>query len=170
MRYAACYCEENVWHLSVDPAVSGEPRRVVFISNAARRCPLWAQRAGNDVDGFVVWDYHVILITRVDDCWQVWDLDTTLGMPVALSAYLAATWPMQVQPAFAPLFKLVPAAAFRRDFCSDRSHMRTADGWLAPPPDWPCIGDGDCNLQHYIDTADTTAGDVLTLAQLYAIA
>ena len=55
----------------------------------SRQVPLWAQKTGDqNADGFIVWDYHVILVQR-DDQGQhwVWDLDTLLDLPTSFENY-----------------------------------------------------------------------------------
>lgn len=139
MNYAACYCEENVWHLCADPALPETEKRVVWVSSDRQICPLWCQRSAAAVDEPVWWDYHVFLLARgTGNQWQVWDFDTTLGMPVASGEYFSKTFrqPMPVQP----VFRVMDSAYYRDAFASDRSHMKSADGsWLAEPPVWPPI-------------------------------
>ena len=142
----------KVWHRCRHPAVAGVPRRVVFVSNAARACPLWAQRAAPAPGEPVVWDYHVFLV-EAGAGGRVWDLDSVLGMPVPLADYLAATF-RAVPAEGAPRFRVVPAGEYVRRFSSDRSHMRTPDGgWLVPPPAWPAIGAAGetSNLMRFVD-------------------
>lgn len=62
--YQRCYCEENALLLSKQLAAQGAAPAgalyVVFVSNARRQVPLWAQRAAREGDGgLLVWDYHV---------------------------------------------------------------------------------------------------------------
>ena len=64
LRYAPCYCEENVWQLCHEAQVRQDTasRLVLFISNQRRACALWAQRACRRRHEPVVWDYHVALL------------------------------------------------------------------------------------------------------------
>lgn len=68
--YTSCYCEENVYKLC-EYVKNHEPELldscfVTFISNKYQSIPLWKQIAGNPAnDGFVLWDYHVILVSGV---------------------------------------------------------------------------------------------------------
>lgn len=167
-RYASCYCEENVWHLSDRPLPDADERWALFISNPHRSCAMWQQRAAPPGQP-VVWDYHVVLVTQGSDRIQVWDLDSRLLFPCSLDEWLAGSFPHQEALAarLRPVFRLVPAGAFRNRFRSDRSHMRRPDGsWLAPPPDWPPIGEGT-NLARFIDMEHDFLGTVHDLPDLY---
>ncbi|MEQ9323999.1 MAG: hypothetical protein RIF41_32845 [Polyangiaceae bacterium] len=168
-RYQPFYCEENVWWLLQHPDCAGHERFALFISNAARQCPVWAQKAAPE-DGLAVWDYHVIAIVRRQRV-EAWDLDTRLGMPVPLEHYLALTWPRvaPTAPPFAPRFRLVAAEVFLTTFCTDRGHMRGEDGWLHPPPPWPpprAREGTQGNLMRFVDLDAPFAGEVMDLVGL----
>ncbi|NBC48561.1 MAG: hypothetical protein GVY22_11320 [Gammaproteobacteria bacterium] len=154
-RYHPFYCEENIWWLCAEPALGPGPHRVVFIAAPHGACPIAAQRAGG-ADGLVCWDYHCICL---DGSGRIWDLDSRLPLALAAGDWLAASFPFadQLGAGSRPRFRVIDAQAYRRDFASDRSHMRTADGgWLHPPPPWPPIGTG-MNLPAYRDVG-TAAG------------
>jgi hypothetical protein len=144
-KYTPFYCEENIWHLCGDPRFATCPSKVVIISNESRACTLWAQRAAPLAGAPVTWDYHVILIAKRSLQWKVWDLDTTLDVPVELPSYLSVTFPpeLRAQTArerLAPRFRIIEAETYRRTFSSDRSHMHDTDGrWHQKPPPWPPI-------------------------------
>jgi hypothetical protein len=169
MRYAPFYCEENVWHLSRDPALPPGRRFVVFISSTAQQTPLWRQKAGEaDENGYVVWDYHVVLVVEGADGATVWDLDTTIGMPVPVEQYLRDTFLVPTTEPHAPLFRVIEAEEFTRVFSSDRSHMRAqGNAWRALPPPWPPLIDaqGTMNLASFVDMAEPFVGTVLELDQ-----
>jgi hypothetical protein len=171
MHYTASYCEENIWHLAQDASLPDGERTVVFIAADSGACPLWEQRAAPADREPVFWDYHVVLVIRdAGSGIRVFDLDSTAGWGIPLAEYLAATFPLagQLHDEYEPRFRLIPAGEFVHDFASDRSHMRDADGnWLAPPPEWPCIGNGH-NLADYISTIDGPPGSVVTMAELAA--
>ncbi|WP_462320029.1 protein N-terminal glutamine amidohydrolase [Halochromatium sp.] len=139
MRYQPFYCEENIWWLCAEPPPGVTIEQVIFVAGLHGICPIAEQRAGG-VDGIAWWDYHCI---GLDHERRIWDLDSRLPLPVAASTWLARSFPNTagLPAALQPLFRLVPGADYLRDFCSDRRHMRSADGgWLQPPPPWPCIG------------------------------
>lgn len=152
-RYHPFYCEENIWWLCADPTLAAPIAQVVFVANQAGAVPMAAQRAGGE-QGIVWWDYHCI---ARDTTGRIWDLDSTLALPTPGEDWLATTFPRvtELPESVRPRFRLVPADQYRRDFATDRHHMRTEDGgWLHAPPPWPCIGDGS-NLARYRDVADT---------------
>ncbi len=163
-KYCPYYCEENLWHLAVDPRVGKGTRHVLLISNAERRVALWQQRAGaEEHGGLVVWDYHVVLVCE----GVVWDLDTTLGAPVPLASYLPETF-RGSPPRFAPMFRVMEADVYRKAFASDRRHMRADDGtFQKPPPSWPLIGDGH-TLDVLLDFERGEPGVVVDLPGLVA--
>lgn len=168
--YTSQYCEENVWHLCQDPSIAAEDAHIVFVSNAGQTCPLWMQRASPSEREPVIWDYHVVLLGRLDG-WHIWDLDSRLPCPIGALDYLRKTFrPERRVPArFRPHFRLVPRAIFLDTFASDRSHMRQSDeGWLAPPPPRPPIRiDAETmTLPRFVDTQSPFVGHVLDLAQL----
>lgn len=168
--YCPYYCEENIWHLCVDPQVAGSPRAAIVISNPTRTVAVACQRAAPSPDLPVVWDYHVVLAARGPQGWAVWDLDSTLGLPVPLLAYLRQSfaWPPGYSPPYDARFRVLPAARYREVLCTDRSHMRDAQGrYRVPPPPWPPIGTGT-NLMRLVDVHDPIAGEVVELPELPA--
>ncbi|MCH9681053.1 MAG: hypothetical protein K0V04_06450 [Deltaproteobacteria bacterium] len=169
-RYCAYYCEENVWQLCDDAAVVGSARAAIVISNPWRKVGIRCQRAAPTPGEPVVWDYHVILAAHARGRWSVWDLDSTLGAPVPLSTYLRASfdYPEGFGEPLAARFRVVEAQRYRTMLCTDRRHMRNADGaYLAPPPAWPTIGEGS-NLMQWVDMEASFEGDVVELAALPA--
>jgi protein N-terminal glutamine amidohydrolase len=168
-RYQPFYCEENVFHLAAEPSLARRPREVVFISNAARSCPVWHQRAAPRDGWPILWDYHVVLLVATP--WEVWDLDTTLGMPAPAQHYLRESFRAGVPDELAPRFRVVDAGAFVSTFASDRSHMRGAGGhYKEPPPPWPPLGapGAEPNLARFVDVTAPFHGEVLDLRGLLA--
>jgi hypothetical protein len=167
--YTSFYCEENVWHLAGDPRIGGDSRRVVFISNRDRACALWCQRAGSPV----LWDYHVILASKVGGRALIWDLDTTLDFPAPAELYLASTFPIsgRIDPRFEPRFRVVSAGELRARFASDRSHMLIRGRYRAPPPAWPPIRTEaeTMNLDRWVDMDQPWAGEVVALDALVEV-
>jgi len=136
--YTPLFCEENIWRLARRMLDAGaEPRalHVLILSNPDKSLLMQQQcRAGPQ--GYVVWDYHVVL--RLDE--QIFDFDTTLSFPVPASDYFAASFPDQrhLKPAFRGWVRSVPAVAFIQNFFSDRCHMLGLVAEAEFPP-WPAI-------------------------------
>ncbi|OGQ18326.1 MAG: hypothetical protein A2138_01415 [Deltaproteobacteria bacterium RBG_16_71_12] len=174
VRYAACFCEENVWQLAHERAGLAGERQVVFVLGADPATPavaVWRQRAAAGAP-FVIWDYHVVLFERAAPgaAWQAWDQDSTLGAPVDAAAYLAATFPREL-PGLAPRFRVIEAGEFLREFSSDRRHMRGQGGAeLRPFPPWPPILDALRRhlLPRFLDARDGFVGELCDLAGLRA--
>ncbi|KAM7538050.1 hypothetical protein Aperf_G00000069315 [Anoplocephala perfoliata] len=157
--YTSQYCEENVYkfieHVKrADPSIEVY---VVFISNHSKKVALFFQKSGYSPDGVVVWDYHVIAVLRPQSKsrFQVYDLDTTLEFPCDMSRYwaLAIRSNSSFKDSYKRFFRVVDGDMFLRHFASDRSHMRTSSGWIAPPPNYEAIATSDSvhSLPQYMD-------------------
>ena len=156
------YCEENVWHLCQEPTLAARRREVVFVSNPERACPMWHQKAGRGKP--IVWDYHVVLLAA--DPLEIWDVDTTLGLPLAARDWMRGSFHPSVPPPYLPSFRIVPADLYVEALASDRSHMRLPDGsFRAPPPPWGPIGrpGAPSNLMSFVDMTRPFLGEVLSL-------
>jgi hypothetical protein len=160
--YAPFFCEENVLRLC--PTL-GPEALAVLVTNAGRQVEMLCQRAGGPPTGAVLWDYHAFALERREG-WVVWDLDTTLGFPVPVGEYLRRSFPPA--PVQAPLFRVIAAADYAREFRSDRSHMRRSDGtWAAPPPPWPpSAGRGGQPLLALLDPGSACLGEILSLEEM----
>lgn len=166
-RYAAFYCEENIWWLCQHPELSHFRRRVLVVSNESRTCALFAQRAQQSPDVPVVWDYHVLLLVGTGTEARVWDLDCSLGLDVLAGVWLEATFPRPLPPTLEARFRIVDATEYVAVFSSDREHMRAKDrSWLAPAPPWPPIMQGPPSLDRLIDMSDPWCGQVMDLREL----
>ncbi|MDJ0836298.1 MAG: hypothetical protein QNK37_07245 [Acidobacteriota bacterium] len=164
--YQPFFCEENIYQLSLHPHVAALPQKVVFITNAAKTCAVWNMRAAENTWEPVLWDYHVILVVRVGEQFQVWDLDTVLGMPVPARHYFSRSFSLELEEVYLPRFRVLDGNLYRNLFSSDRSHMRNQDKtWLQPPPPWPPILNGPCNLPRFLDLEDPIAGQVMDLEE-----
>lgn len=159
MRHQPFYCEENVYWLVQEQALSSGFPHAVFITNEARRCCFFEQRVSPP--GMPTWwDYHVIATAG----GQVWDLESRLGMPVPLGGYLEATFRVS-DPTLR--FRAVEKDAMLATFTTDRSHMRGADGgYLQPPPAWapPTAAGHTMNLGAFLDMKGDIAGRVCDAA------
>lgn len=142
LPYTPLFCEENIWHLARALLDDGHPADrlwVLILSNPARQVALFRQRA-DDGDGFVVWDYHVVLLARDAEGERIYDFDTTLPFPVERRRYFAETFPAteEIPPPLRARVRRIPAAAYLHRLHSDRSHMVGAIPEEAFPP-WPAI-------------------------------
>jgi hypothetical protein len=90
-KYTPAYCEENIWHLASDARFGELDARVVLVTGPGSHRKLWFQRCSEHVSLPVHWDYHVVLLVW-DNNWQIWDLDTTLELPVNASTYFRKTF------------------------------------------------------------------------------
>jgi hypothetical protein len=171
LPYCQFWCEENVWHLCEHEAVRERERWVVIVSNAIRQVAMWAQKAATRPGWPLAWDYHVALLVRGKTGWEIWDLDSALGHPVAATTWLEQSF-RELPPAaraLAPMFRLVAAQDYRREFSSDRSHMLDSrGGYQQAVPNWPRIGQGTNNLRRFVDIDDRFLGEVMNLTQLSA--
>lgn len=166
-NYTPFYCEENIWQLCHHLDFAGKPGWVVFISNPGRKCAIWHAKLAGDSHQPVIWDYHVILLTKTPHL-RVWDFDTRLGFPISPECYFNYSFLEKTPKNLQPRFKLVKISKFIDEFASDRSHMRGDGGeWLASPPDWPHIGQGrPSNLGDYADMTKDFGGRRYTLPAL----
>lgn len=161
-RYQPYFCEENAWWLCAEPALGPGLRQVIFVRNAFGHCPFQQQRAAAP-GALLWWDYHCVVL---DGAGRIWDLDSRLPLPLPLGAWLAGSFPFfrELEVPLQPRFRLVPGPDYRRDFASDRSHMRAPNGSLRQPaPPWPAIGVG-MNLPAYLDLAQGVWLDLPGLA------
>ncbi len=168
-EYHPYYCEENIWRLCANTSLKDLERMVVFISNPGKTCAMWHMKAARDCDSIVAWDYHVILLARKPGkTWQVYDLDTDLGVPVDAEHYLDKSFRPDTLETLQPMFRLVDADLFQELFSSDRSHMATSSqADPKNPPEWSPIFNGlQSNLFQFVDMEKPFVGDVMNLAQL----
>ncbi|VDD80113.1 unnamed protein product [Mesocestoides corti] len=151
--------EENVYKLIETMMGNSSVARLyaVFISNPLKNVPVFFQKSSNCVNGLVVWDYHVIAIERlaVGNSYRVYDLDSTLSFPCDATQYWrkAIRSNSEFPPKYERYFRIVDGDVYLRHFASNRSHMREAGGWLAPPPVYEAISTAESthNLPNYIN-------------------
>ena len=168
--YCAFFCEENIWQLAGELESDVDAAEVWMITNADGTVATWAQRAASSPDKPIIWDYHVVLATRSDAGWSVWDFDHAGPFTQSASAWLQASFPVDTETDLAPRFRCIEASDYRRDFSSDRSHMHAPgreDLWMAPPPPWPPIGESRPSvLMDWLDCERDEPGQWRSLDEL----
>ena len=128
---------------------------------------MWHQRAARGPKAALFWDYHVVVLAEAP--WEIWDLDSTLGCPVAAAEYLRRSFRRGLPPELAPIFRLVRGAELVKTFASDRSHMRHQNGsYERPPPQWPPVSAAErgSNLSRFTDMTAPFLGEILSLEEL----
>lgn len=161
-KYAAYYCEENVWWLLQHAQLKPGMRSALFISNVNRTCALWNQGLAAPEQP-VVWDYHAVVIVKDELQSWVYDLDSRLDFPVTAAEYVQGTFPHEdINDDYLPQFREVEDRDMIRHFASDRTHMVTEGQFVHPAPSWPLIGTGN-NLEHFLDIEASFLGEVLDL-------
>ena len=171
-KYQAYYCEENIWQLCQEVIFQEISHYALFISNRDKSCALSYQKAALSQELPVFWDYHLVMIAQDTQkrSWNIWDLDTRLRLPLELRLYLDKTFSFsrQLNPRYAPLFRLVESQTYINQFSSDRSHMLKDGQYTQPPPTWkmPYNGQDRTNLMQFLNFDDTSIGKILTINEL----
>lgn len=144
------FSEENIWKLC-EFVRDNCPEELsnchaVFISNPLKKVPVWYQRAARQLNGPVVWDYHVVLLYKsVNSDGKrtalIYDFDTTLDFPHDFSKYVQLSFGKQqrLKESDRQQFRVISAADYLERFASDRSHMLVNGKWQAEPPAYPPI-------------------------------
>ncbi|WP_458777411.1 protein N-terminal glutamine amidohydrolase [Desulforhopalus sp. 52FAK] len=168
IKYSELFCEENIWHLCQHAELVEFPKYVLFISNARKQCPFWFQKSA-PAQGFVCWDYHVVLAVKMVD-WKIFDLDTTLSFPIGLKEYVSFTFKGMagIHPGYFPSFKIIDARRYVREFYSDRKHMKDEMGeWLSPAPDWSLIlGNKMLSIDGLFDFTGSSKQEIYSLPDM----
>lgn len=168
-QYCAFYCEENIWKLCQEPEFLGKSAFVAFVSNPQKSCAIWHQKAASSAIVPVVFDYHVILLSKDEEQgWLVWDFDTTLDFPVKAETYFHDSFSIGyiVPEEFQSLFRLLTPQEYIHHLSTDCSHMKDEEGkWLQPPPDWesPFQSESGMNLFQFVQMEEDFIGEVLDL-------
>jgi len=127
-------------------------------------------QSGSDQPGYpIFWDYHVVLLKN----GYIHDFNSTLPFSTSISEYFEKSFIDEslLPPSQIPMFRVLSAEDYVALFMSDRRHMKTADGWNAPPPEWPLISQASSNLGQFTDMKDPAFGQVLSATELldYAV-
>lgn len=165
--YQSYYCEENIWQLCQDEQFKSG--HVIFIASKGEVFPMLNQRETAHPLKPVFWDYHVVLLVP-DEKNQILDFDTTLTFSSEVETYFSHSFIDNnlLAAGERPWFRVLSIGEYKAKFSSDRSHMKTASGWQAPPPPWPLIGNGAHNLPSFTDMNNSTMGEVLSFDAMLA--
>ena len=161
LKYQPYYCEENIWHLCQHPQYLGG--EVVFIASYGDYFPMLCQ-AGSDHPSYpIFWDYHVVLLKD----GYIHDFNSTLPFSTSVTEYFERSFIDEnlLTPLQKPMFRVLSAEDYVENFLSDRRHMKTADDWDAPPPDWQMISESASNLHRFVDMRDLEFGKVLSAGE-----
>ena len=117
----------------------------------------------------ILWDYHVVLLVEAETN-QILDFDTTLPFCTDVQTYFSQSFISDevLEVEYRPWFRIIPTGEYVELFSSNRSHMKTESGWLAPPPAWPLIGKSVNNLSEFINMNKSGIGAVLSTDELLA--
>lgn len=164
--YHSRYCEENIWLLAQQPEFANS--HVIVIAAQAECFPILCQRAAAAPDQILLWDYHVVLMWQHDAHYYLVDFDTTLAFCTPLADYFEHSFwdEARLNPEYVPRFRVLTAQEYVRQLRSDRRHMQTDNGWLAPPPPWPPISATESNLPQFADIANHDYGQIFSAAEL----
>lgn len=167
--YHSRYCEENIWLLCQRAKFTDS--QVMVIASQADCFPMLNQRAANSAQEPLLWDYHVVLLWQNTNLNYLVDFDTRLEFCTPLEAYMQQSFLAEelINPEYVPLFRVIKAQDYASYFKSDRRHMKTKKGWLAPPPPWPPSSETESNLHQFTNMADQRYGKVLSATALLQI-
>ena len=151
-KYKQFFCEENIWHLTVNLNTKLKSDTVVlFLTNNFDFIALKHQKLKTFGD-YVLFDYHVIL--HDPEKQLIYDFDSDLGFQVDELEYFEKTFENQnaIDKSYRTRVIPIPGKNYVNSFSSDRSHMYDDKGRpLQPFPEWPPIsGDGSLNLKSLI--------------------
>lgn len=157
-RYTAFFCEENIWwlcHSLITEGIGPEQLSVVFISNPNQQVAVFNQ-LNCAPDRAMTWDYHVVLLRKIEDHSLIYDFDSRCEFPVDLNTYLSLSFADQelIKPEYRAQFRLIDAKSFLERFSSDRSHMIGEIETSRFPDYQPIVSqssDTAISLQQYFD-------------------
>ena len=133
--YTRLFCEENIWLLAkrlIDNGIKKQDIKVIFISNSKKQIAIFNQLAVAHKQA-VIWDYHVILMVRIDSSSYIFDFDSRLCFPSNITDYIHNSLPENINSSYLSQFRVIPAAYYIQHFYSDRSHMKN----IIPEQEFP---------------------------------
>jgi len=123
--YTPLFCEENMWHLTnslITQGIKEKEINILFITNKNKKITIFNQLAATN-NKAAVWDYHVILLARIENLHYIFDFDTRLPFPDKPEHYLEHSLPDNIDNEYSAKFRIISANAYLKYFSSDRSHM-----------------------------------------------
>ena len=123
--YTALFCEENIWLLAdslIKEGINANNIYVLFLGNQNQQISVFNQLSSKP-DRAVIWDYHVILLTMIDQSQYIYDFDTRLPFPCKLEHYIHNSFASNTHKQYVCQFRIIPASLYLSRFYSDRSHM-----------------------------------------------
>ena len=156
--YTALFCEENIWQLAdslIKQAVKPSDLTVLFISNPDQQVAIFQQKSAA-INEPVIWDYHVVLLRKVNTDFFIYDFDSRSGFKTSAEDYLSLSFLDQdlIKKQYRSQFRLISATSYLQNFSSDRSHMKGIISDDKFPSYPPIETDSLCNkitLQQYIN-------------------
>jgi len=139
--YTALFCEENIWYLArslIDEGIKEEDIDILFLTNKNKQIAIFKQLSAERKQP-VIWDYHVILMAKIEQSHYIFDFDTRLDFITNYEFYIKNCLPNNINPLYQSQFRIIPAQIYLKQFYSDRSHMKNIIA-ESEFPDYPAIG------------------------------
>ena len=124
--YTSLFCEENIWHLArslIDEAIKEEDIHILFLTNKNKQIAIFNQLSAEPKQP-VIWDYHVILMVKIEGVHYIFDFDTRLDFITSYEFYIKNSLPDNIISLYQSQFRIIPAKTYLQYFYSDRSHMK----------------------------------------------
>ena len=124
--YTALFCEENIWHLTrslIEQGIESKDIKIVFITNKDKQIAVFNQCAAVENQA-ILWDYHVILMVKIEHKPCIFDFDTRLPFVSNYEDYLNNSFADNIDSKYSGVFRIIPAEVYLKHFHSDRSHMK----------------------------------------------
>uniref|UniRef100_A0A7S4NPV1 Protein N-terminal glutamine amidohydrolase n=1 Tax=Paramoeba aestuarina TaxID=180227 RepID=A0A7S4NPV1_9EUKA len=168
IEYTSCFCEENIWQackwLKENSPRHYENSFAILVTNKNETIPIACH--SSEAHKIVVWDYHVLLLTKSleSNSFVVVDFDYkdpdeieqgrkegeekkrkwSLSCPMLRYCENALRVRFQLREEFERMYRVIPGPTYFANFFSDRMHMKDEKGgWLKPPPSYPCINENN---------------------------
>ena len=153
--YTSLFCEENIWYLAdslISQGINVTDINILFITNANKEIAFFNQQS-TALNKALLWDYHVVLLVKLDNSQYIFDFDTRLPFPSNILYYFHNSLPNNINVPYRSQFRVIPANTYLRQFYSDRNHMKN----VIPErlfPSYPAILSADNEKMTLIDLFD----------------